>query len=337
MPDGHNEWPLHKAAETGQVDVIETLLANAADVNARDPVGRTPLFLATEENQFAAMKLLIRAGAKANYKDSLGRSPLHVVAQGGRAEAIPMLLEILADVNASDSQGRTPLHLAAQRHPADPKVLTALLNAGAKLNARDKDNFIPLERAVEWDRLEAVASLLEHGSLKKQTPELVHSLLYRVAGGGNVRIAELLLDHRAEVNWRDGELDETPLHVAASQGFPDMVGLLLDHGAKPNVKNLRGASPLHRAVGSYQASRTNEFLAVIKLLLDNGADVNLRDEYQWTPLHWLALDEDGWAIDLLEPLLKAGADRNAAGHNGQTALQIAEQRGRKDLVDLLGR
>jgi len=56
--------PLHKAADNGQKEIAELLIAAGADVNAKMSKGWTPLDIAIEENQTATADLLRKHGAK---------------------------------------------------------------------------------------------------------------------------------------------------------------------------------------------------------------------------------------------------------------------------------
>jgi len=87
--------------------------------------------------------------------------------------------------------------------------------------------------------------------------------------GGHLEVVKLLLEHGADPNVknRDGK---TPLHNAASEGHLEVVKLLLERGADPNVKDDDGNTPLHNAAW-------RGHLEVVKLLLEHGADPNVQE------------------------------------------------------------
>lgn len=104
-----------------------------------------------------------------------------------------------------------------------------------------------------------------------------------------------------------GELDGRPaLECAARVGSVDAVRVLLDHGAmptrsrgaNPNVRDRKGATPLHRA-----AARSNT--GFISLLVVSGADVEARDADSRTPLMIAAGHCRYWNV---KSLLQAGAN-----------------------------
>jgi ankyrin repeat protein len=124
----HGRTPLHWAAAGGHKYLVELLLVNGADVNARNSDGQTPLHRAMVPVQKAAEKgnmevaeLLLSHGAEVNAKDDAGTTPLHLAAQFclGDTDMVELLLANKADVNAKDNQGFTPLHYAAEFNHVD--------------------------------------------------------------------------------------------------------------------------------------------------------------------------------------------------------------------------
>ena len=79
--------PLHYAASTGQVAVIEYLLENSAYIDAESPNGSTPLMMAAMYGSPEAVKVLIQAGADLNIKNQLGLTALDFAVRGNRQNA----------------------------------------------------------------------------------------------------------------------------------------------------------------------------------------------------------------------------------------------------------
>jgi len=100
--------PLHWAAANGHMDVARFLLANKAQVNAKNNEGQTPLHIAAANGQVEIAGLLLANGAFVDATDNLNRTPLHlsiIYKQDGVAE---LLLAHRADPDAWDSKGDSP-------------------------------------------------------------------------------------------------------------------------------------------------------------------------------------------------------------------------------------
>lgn len=107
---------------------------------------------------------------------------------------------------------------------------------------------------------------------------------------------------------------ETPLHAAASLGSPEIIRLLLKHGAAVNVQaGPDRYTPLHLAVEDGGADSA-------LLLIEAGADLASVNRKLQTPLHLAALSQ---SIETVELLLAKGADPNASDADGRTPLHCA--------------
>ena len=103
----------------GHEDVVELLLANKADVNAKNNDGQTSLELAASLGYADIVKTLLANNADVNTKDNDGQTPLHLAASGDHKDVVELLLANKADVNAKNNDGLTPLQLAEDPGFAD--------------------------------------------------------------------------------------------------------------------------------------------------------------------------------------------------------------------------
>ena len=112
--DKWNDWTsLHIAAVDGYKDEAELLLAHKADVNAKGKWNITPLYLAAGSGHKEVVELLLANKADVNVRDSYeGMTPLHCAAAFGHKNVAELLLTNNADVNATNKVGNTPLRLA---------------------------------------------------------------------------------------------------------------------------------------------------------------------------------------------------------------------------------
>jgi ankyrin repeat protein len=105
-------------------------------------------------------------------------------------------------------------------------------------------------------------------------------------------------------------MNHTALQIAVARRFPDIVELLLSHGANVNVSCQKGDDhPLHiMALEPRDRRREREEVKIIELLLRYGVEVDLRNSKDQTALHEMA---SGGDPKILKTLLQNGADPNA--------------------------
>ena len=133
--------------------------------------------------------------------------------------------------------------------------------------------------------------------------------------GGNVEEVRHLLSIGVNPNCRESDhLRLTPLIKAAWRNRKDIVKLLLDRGADPNMGDANGTTPLILA-------HNKGHPAVIELLLGAGADINKANNMGSTVLHEAAARWDN--LGYVQMLLEAGADPNVENRSGVTPLSIA--------------
>ncbi len=255
---------LHRAVLISETaSVVESLLRDGEDANARDDKERTALHIAAAFNETPGIaSALVKAGADPNSSDNYGRAALHLAAQSERAVIVDMLLTAGAEIDARDEQERTPLHLAAGtglsllgEPGTNSGAIGVLLKARAKVDARDESGGSPLHAAARnAPTPEKIEELLAAGADPRLSDKYGRTALHFAAQGDSSAIVSKLLEAGAELHARDARGGWTPLHLAAWVcSTPAVVATLLDAGANSKVRDEDGKTP-------YDFAEKNVFL-----------------------------------------------------------------------------
>lgn len=162
-------------------------------------------------------------------------------------------------------------------------------------------------------------------SILDKLPELRDDWLLSAARADQHAAVEQLLDRGASIDSVDGEGWSAPLWIAVIEGHEKAVEILLNNGAKVDVKDDHDQTPL------FWAARGGRE-AIARLLLKSGAKVNVVDDLGWTPLMWAAR-KGSEAVGKL--LLDNGADVNYKDRFGGTPLSTARISDRRNFARLL--
>lgn len=254
-------------------------------------------------NQFA--EFLIANGANVNAKDKDGRTLLHYKIFSPEKDLVETLIENGANINAKDNEGRTPLYhlLVRPRHrgaidnpEATTEMLKFLLSKGAHVNIKDSSRL--LYHPIMHGCTEIVAILLARG-IKAEDGHI-----NRAAERGHTEIIKLLVASGVNVNARDGYGHWTALHHAAKHGHTDLAEFLITAGADVNAESskwvylsptttaYRGCTPLHLAAWMGHKG-------VLELLIAKGAKVNTKDDKGLTALYYAEGHKHKEVADLL--------------------------------------
>jgi len=110
-----SEKSIHVAARVGHIEAVKKHLEAGVDVNVKGQGGigdATPLHYASRFAKKEIVKLIIANGANVNARNDKEWTPLHIAALGGHKTIVELLISKGADVNAKDNHGRTPLNAA---------------------------------------------------------------------------------------------------------------------------------------------------------------------------------------------------------------------------------
>eukprot|EP00042_Codosiga_hollandica_P050614 m.607908 g.607908 ORF g.607908 m.607908 type:complete len:1017 (-) comp58121_c0_seq16:591-3641(-) len=189
---------------------------------------------------------ILALGTSPNCRNADGLTPLHQVCIDGRPDLAAILLKAGADIACKDNEWWTPLHAAS-----NVETLKFLLENGAEIEARNLDNQTALDIARESDEDDAktvVQFLTEQYRARGLNPDA------KPPTKQNTQLEQMLkADARARVtnnlNINDPVEDgATLLHIAAANGYHDLVEYLLRYGANINAQDDDGWTPLHAAV-----------------------------------------------------------------------------------------
>jgi ankyrin repeat protein len=239
----------------------------------------TPLLRAVHSGSTGTMRLLLQKGADTEREDpNLKQTALCWAVTLNQKEAVELLIEEGAKL---EPKGRKPLLLAIVKR--NKALVELLLDAGASVEARKSHRQTPLMRAVSLGDLDIIRLLVEKGPHAIDYKDKSgRTALSRVCEEGYLEMAQVLLEHGADIESRDMD-DRTALLYAAKMGPKAIVQLLLDKNADLEAKDNTGRTYLSWALA------WNNFENAI-LLMESGADPESRDNNGLRPLDWIVGD-----------------------------------------------
>lgn len=356
---------LISASRLGLSDLVSSLIATGADVNARSGVwtGDTPLEAAVLKDRHDIVQKFLDAGADPCPTEAALYPPLYgALAQSQGVQIVELLIKHGANVK-TQPRGEKPILGEAIKHRKSDLV-EALLKSGADVNAASYYRgpclikcSSALQCAVWMNDVNAVRLLLKNGADVNASNSYSRSM--HLSGNnepydnqGAPSDAEVYGDEELRSDEKmsmheDSEDDEylktylTPIQIACMCDRPNLVQLLVEAGADVNVcpwedliDDICRKEDRHPVLTTaLQAAVANSRKDLAQYLLLNGANVDAKG----CPFTALQLAAGGSDLDMVELLLEYGADVNAPGHGngGRTALQAAAKTGHSHLIRLL--
>jgi ankyrin repeat protein len=256
-------------------------------------------------------------------KDDLGMTKLHHAVQAGDLRLVESLIKSGASINSLDQNGQTPLHYAAEKGSSE--CMEDLVKHGADLRITDNSGFSSFLWAVVAGKEDVTKGLLLMGANANSFSADGKSALAWAASLGWTWIAEMLIEHHADITDTKNRQQTLPLEEAAASGNLPTVQLLLECGENPNHRDRDGWSAIHWAA-------EEGHLEIVRLLLNAGANPNAVSSYGTSPLHCAA---NGGHVSIVRLLLLRQADPFKSTCHGWTALHHAVFMGHSHVVQCL--
>lgn len=193
---------LHIAVREGHLGMTSLLVQRGANKNLADAWGWTPLHEATSRGHVSVAEALMNAGADRHRRTEDDHLSAFDVASS--SEVVRLMLELGEDVNAVGASGITALHCSR-----DKSVVDTLVEAGARIEARDAKGRTPLFGTTSFGRFGAAKALLDHGADvnaqagDSQTPLMLAAFLARMEGA--LELVDSLLRSGADETMADSE------------------------------------------------------------------------------------------------------------------------------------
>ncbi len=312
---------LHAAAVFSKETFIKPLLAKGEDLNNVDDFGQTPLMKAAENGNLEIVQLLIENKADVNKStlasqrsNRVGWTALHFAAMSGENKVIKELVNDSAKINATTENGYTALSVAA----ANDKLLTVklLYYLEADTSIRDNEKMSALDHAKKeksqrivdflnnpeitvFDKLslEYTKDVISDVSKGKVDPNAKDadewSLLHFAVLQKEYDLIDVLVEKNANVNATIPQNGLTPLHFAALTANYRIMKILLMNKANPN------AASKEKMTATMLAARKNS-KSCLELLHIFGANLNSKNANDKTALDLAVINESSDAVDFLK-------------------------------------
>ncbi|KAI0383992.1 ankyrin [Hypomontagnella monticulosa] len=344
--------PLHLAVLNRHLGAVEALLELGGD-RKKDKHGMTPYLYAREcedqniveilsKNQYLSLPVADSIGHNSVTSRHAGSAKaLETAIEAGNSELCEELRQAgcSLDIDIPDCNGCSPLLLAIRHTKLD--IVEWLLAHGASTLKygcpKDHDGLSPIHEILKSkDLTRAVPRFLtkylaDGGNMLDEPTNPV----FTAADSGNFEGLRFLLEHIQQNSKHYASMVEecqttavhmaanrysvdkaTPLSAAVSNGDIEIVRYLLEKDAEINRLDGYWNAPIHIAAGS----KTEERVEVIQTLIARGANLEPRNLIGWTPL---MIASCHGALDMVEVLLKAGANLHASGFNYENTLHYS--------------
>lgn len=227
LPDGNGITPLEHARARGFEEIERILLATPTELDLQ-------LIRAAGTGDLEAVRTLLAQGASVHVQDERGRTALVAAAYRNDLSIVDVLIEAGADVNKQDDTQQSAYLIATSEGYLE--LLLRTLQAGANVHGKDSYNGTGLIRAADRGHVEIIQVLLktdieiDHVNNLGWTA-LLEAVILGDGGARHTEVVRLLVEAGADVNLADSN-GVTPLEHARQRGYQQMIEILAEAGAR---------------------------------------------------------------------------------------------------------
>jgi uncharacterized protein len=282
--------PLLYAARDGRLDSARLLLAAGARLEERDPNGITPLLMAITNDHMNVGQFAIEQGANVNVVDWYGRTPLWAAVEARNMDVDNGNFENGVDRDAALGLIKILLNKGADpntRMKEAPPIRRQMLRVTGTLAWVDYTGQTPFITAALAGDVTVMQLLLDYGADPYVTTFGGTSALMAAAGmnwvvdqtydeGAKALLEAVKLCYALGMDVNGvNEMGLTAVHAAANRGSDDIIEFLVQKGARLDVKDKEGRTPLNWAEGVFLATHPAKpkptSIALIRKLMGPGA------------------------------------------------------------------
>ncbi len=313
---------MHASLRSDNLEVIQFLLDNGANVNAKALDGSTALMGAAQYGHLSIIELLLKNGASVKDLDNNKYSALSKAAQNGHTQVVEYLVKKGVNIDQKTEDGYTPICLAMQNGHLETVKL--LYENDADIHYKTTSGISLVAMAYAAGHAEIGEFLWEKGA--KNIYEVINGWtpLSSAAQNGKFKSVKLLLEKGVNLHT-ENQYNQSALHLAVEGNHLDTVELLLKNGAKVDSRDHFKTSIINVAADSGHTK-------ILKKLLINGANINDIDAHKNTNLMLAIMNN---RLETVKFLLEKGADIYHKNNREKTALDVAEERKHLDCINLL--
>jgi ankyrin repeat protein len=328
----YSSYSIVMAAMKGRTTIVDILLRNGANKNARSESGCSCLLLASSYGHLDTVNLLLDRKVKVNVQNFLLSTALIYASRKGHKEIVVSLLSNGSDPNIKGQNGNTALMEASAN--GHLQIVEILLNKNASIDIVNGIGVTALMKATQ-NKYPQIVKLLttRNASASLHTNNGKTALVFAAENGclesltilldstkcTSIHVDEtvMVLPHLTEEHTNRNNLIQLPFNsfgtipfidealvTAVEKRRIDVMKVLLCNGADVNSRDKSNETVMNKAINYGHSS-------IVRLLCQHNADVNLQGECGVTPLI-LAAEYD--RVEITKILLETGANVNTISY-----------------------